>query len=135
MKLKLKAYSPSDSKTGFEYGTMVLKDNILLEFIEDEIENVKFLKDKYGEHFFPIKPNTYVVEFLDETNEQYKVFKARININNSLPIYFYVKLSPTEKQQLKWMNKQKWIQKGNNLWIVLPFIVSILGLLIMYIVS
>lgn len=128
MELKLKAYSASNNNICFEYGTLILKNNILLEFIDNE--NVNFLKSQHGEHFFPIKPNTYNVVFLDETDEQYGGFNAKININNSLPIYFYVKLSPPEKQQLKWMNKQKWIQKGNNVWYVVTAILTIIGLYI-----
>lgn len=131
MELKLKACSASNSNICFEYGTLILKNNILLEFIEEE--NVNFLKTQYGEHYFPIKPNTYDVIFLDETDEQYKNFNAKININNSLPIYFYVKLTPPEKQQLKWMNKQKWIQRPENTWKFIVYItatiLTVIGLL------
>lgn len=133
MVLKLKAYSPSSRDMIFEYGTMVLKNNILLEFIEDD--NISLLKREYEKHYFPIEPNKYDITFLDETDEQHKSFDAKINIKNSLPIYFYVKLSPPEKQQLKWMNKQKWIQKGNNVWIVIPIIISLIGLLITYLIA
>lgn len=128
MELKLKACSASNSNICFEYGTLILKNNILLEFVEEE--NVNFLKNQYGEHYFPIKPNTYDVIFLDETDEQYKSFNAKININNSLPIYFYVKLTPPEKQQLKWMNKQMWIQNNNNVWYVITAVLSIIALYI-----
>jgi len=99
MKLRLKAYSPSDSKTCFEYGTMLLKNHIFLELIEGE--NIGFLKMKYGEHYFPIKPSTYSVTFLDETNENYKNFKATIRIKDSL--LFYLKLNPIQKIKLKWI--------------------------------
>lgn len=130
MELKLKAYSPSTDYL-FEYGTLILKNNILLEFIEDE--NIKFLKDQYGEHYFPIKSKKYDAIFLDESDEQYKNFDAKINIDNSLPIYFYVKLTPTEKQQLKWMNKKYWIQIPDNTWKFIVFaigtILAVIGLL------
>jgi hypothetical protein len=129
MILRLTACSAKNSNSEhLVYGTMVLKDNILLEFIEEA--NVNFLKIQYGEHFFPIKPNTYDVIFLDETDEQCKSFNAKININNSLPIYFFVKLTPSEKQQLKWMNKQKWIQKDNNVWYVITAILTLITLYI-----
>ena len=133
MKLKLKAYSPQgNSSVSFIDGTMNLKGNMLVKFIENT-ENIHLLKNKYGQHLFPIEPNTYTVNFLNEINKHHENFKATIHIKDSF--MFYVKLNNFEAQQLKWMNKQKWIQKGNNIWIVLPFIVSILGLLITYIVS
>lgn len=127
MVLNLKAYS-ADTNYDFEYGTMVLKDNILLEFIEDD--NIGILKREYESHYFPIEPNKYVVIFLDETDKQYKSFNAKINIKNSLPIYFYLKLTPSEKQQLKWMNKQKWIQKDNNVWYVITAILTLITIYI-----
>lgn len=131
MVLKLKAYSPSSRDIIFEYGTMVLKNNILLEFIEDD--NIGLLKREYEKHYFPIEPNKYDITFLDETDEQHKSFDAKINIKNSLPIYFYVKLSPPEKQQLKWMNKHYWIQKPENTWKFIVFvtgtILAVIGLL------
>lgn len=99
MKLRLKAYSPSDSKICFKYGTMVLKNNIFLELIEDE--NIGYLKMKYGEHYFPIKPNNNSVTFLDEINENHKNFKATIRIKDSL--LFYVKLNLIQNFQLKWI--------------------------------
>ena len=110
---------------------MPLKNNLLLEFIEDE--NIGILKRDYESHYFPIKPNKYDVIFLDETDEQHKTFNAKINIKNSLPICFYVKLSPPEKQQLKWMNKQYWVQKPDNTWKFITYIattiLAIIGLL------
>jgi hypothetical protein len=106
MKLRLKAYSPSDDKTCFEYGTIVLKNNIFLKLIEGE--NMGFLKMKYGEHYFPIKPSIYSVTFLDETNENHKNFKATIRIKDSL--LFYVKLNLIQKTILKWMLKKYDIQ-------------------------
>lgn len=127
MELKLKACSTSNTKSYFVYGDMILKDNLLLEFVEDE--NIGILKREY-ESYFPIKPNKYDVIFLDETDEQYKIFNAKINIKNSLPIYFYVNLNPLKKQQLKWMNEQMWIQKGNNAWYVITAILTIIGLYI-----
>ena len=99
MKLRLKAFSPSDSKTCFEYGTIVLKNNIFLKLIEGE--NIGFLKMKYGEQYFPIKPSIYSVTFLDETNENHKNFKATIRIKDSL--LFYLKLNRIQKFKLKWI--------------------------------
>ena len=132
MKLKLKVCSSSNGNYCIVYGYMILKDNLLLEFIEDE--NIGILKREYESHYFPIKPNKYDVIFLDETDEQHKSFNAKINIKNSLPIYFDVKLSPTEKQQLKWMNKQNWIQKPDNTWKFIIYItttvLAIIGLII-----
>lgn len=94
-------------KYQLEYGTMVLKDDILLKFIENT-ENINFLKMKYGEQYFPIKPNTYTVNFLNEINEHHKNFKATIRIKDSL--LFYVKLNLLQKTKLKWMLKKYDIQ-------------------------
>ena len=105
MKLKLKAYFP-DANNNFEYGTMVLKGNIILKFIEGE--NIGFLKMKYGEHYFPIKPNTYTVNFLNEISEHHKSFEATIRIKDSL--LFYVKLNLFQKTILKWMLKKYKLQ-------------------------
>jgi|TARA_R110000868_G_scaffold33215_3_gene120841 hypothetical protein len=131
MELKLKVCSDSKGNSYFIYGYVTLKNNLLLEFIEDE--NIGILKRDYESHYFPIKPNKYDVIFLDETDEQHKTFNAKINIKNSLPICFYVKLSPPEKQQLKWMNKQYWVQKPDNTWKFITYIattiLAIIGLL------
>lgn len=105
MSLKLKAYFPDTNNT-FEYGTMVLKGDILLKFIEGE--NIGFLKMKYGENYFPIKANTYTVNFLNEINEHHEIFKATIRIKDSL--HFYVKLNMFQKTKLKWMLKKYDIQ-------------------------
>jgi maltooligosyltrehalose synthase len=130
MKLKLRACSP-EANCNYEYGTMVLKDNIILEFIEDE--NIGYLKMKYGEHYFPIQPNTYTLTFLNEINEHHKNFKATIHIKDSFMLN--VKLNNFEVQQLKWMNKQHWIQKQNNVWIIIPIILTLIGLVITYLTA
>ena len=131
MELKLKVCSDSKGNSYFIYGYVTLKNNLLLEFIENE--NIGILKRDFESHYFPIKPNEYDVVFLDETDEQHKTFNAKINIKNSLPIYFYVKLSPPEKHQLKWMNKHFWVQKPDNAWKVIAFIIgSIIGLATLY---
>ncbi|CAH0336674.1 hypothetical protein FVB9288_02385 [Flavobacterium sp. CECT 9288] len=107
MKLKLKAYSPLNNNWNLEYGTIVLKGDILLEFIEN-VENINFLKIKYGEQYFPIKPNTYTILFLNEINDYHKNFAATIRIKDSL--LFYVKLNLIQKTILKWMLKKYDIQ-------------------------
>ena len=132
MKLKLKACSPSNGKICFKYGTMVLKGNILLKFIEDG-ENIQFLKSQYSPSLFPINPNTYTINFINEINEHHKNFQATIQIKDSF--LFYVKLNNFEKQQLKWMNKQHWIQKENNIWIIIPLILTLTGLIITYLIA
>lgn len=130
MKLKLKACSPLNTNWNLEYGTLVLKDNILLKFIENT-ENINFLKMKYGEQYFPIRPNTYTVNFLNEISEHHENFKATIRIKDSL--VFYVKLNWLQKQKLKWMHKQNWIQKPENIWKFIVFvtgtILAVIGLL------
>ena len=133
MKLKLKAYSPQgDSSISFIYGTMNLKGNLLVKFIENT-ENIHHLKNKYGQHLFPIEPNTYTVNFLNEINKHHENFKATIHIKDSF--MFYVKLNNLEVQQLKWMNKQHWIQKQNNVWIIIPIILTLIGLVITYLTA
>lgn len=97
--MKIKACLPT-TNANFEYGTMVLKDNILLKFIEDN-ENIHFLKSQYSPSLFPIKPNTYTVNFLNEINEHHKNFQATIQIKDSF--LFYVKLNPIQKFKLKWI--------------------------------
>lgn len=122
MKLKLKAYSPQvNSNISFVDGTMCLKDNILTEFIENT-ENIHLLKVKYGEHLFPIKANTYTVNFLNEINEHHESFKATIRIKDSL--VFYVKLNCIQKQKLEWMLRHKWIQQSGNLWKFIVFTIT-----------
>jgi hypothetical protein len=125
MKLNLKAHEPhKNNRFSSCYGTMMLKDNKLLKFIEDD-ESISYLKLKYGHHFFPIKPNVYIVDFLDETNENHKTFKAIIQIKDSFS--FYVKLNWFQKNKLKWMHEIFWIQQPENLW---KFIVFTSGFII-----
>jgi hypothetical protein len=106
MILKLKAYSVLNSDWNIEYGTMILKNNILLEFIESK--NIGFLKMKYGEHYFPMERNTYTVNFLNEINDYHENFEATIRIKDS--ILFYIKLNLFQKTKLKWMLKEYYIQ-------------------------
>ena len=88
MKLKLKACSPSNGKICFKYGTMVLKGNILLKFIEDG-ENIQFLKSQYSPSLFPINPNTYTINFINEINYILNQFPLEKNKVDKYQLYFF----------------------------------------------
>jgi hypothetical protein len=108
MELKLKAFVPSEKlMINLCYGTMILIGNKVVKFIDDK-STKDFANQNLSKEIFPIKQNTYTLEFLDKYDKNISLFNATIQIKDGFK--FYVKLNSIEKFQIKWMLKEYDIQ-------------------------
>lgn len=108
MELKLKVFVRNEKlMISFCYGTMILIGNKVVKFIDDETTK-SFANQNLSKEIFPIKLNTYTLEFLDKYDINISQFNATIQLKDGLK--FHVKLSLIEKFQIKWMLRKYDIQ-------------------------
>lgn len=126
MELKLEAYLKfGNSGYTLPCGTLILRNNKLVKFIEHS--NTGFLKSEFSEDLFPIKLNTYEVEYLHKYNYISEVHNATIKIKDDFK--FYIKLSRINKFKIQWMSFVYWSKNPENLIKVIGLSVAIITLL------
>lgn len=126
MELKLKVFTEYNNNHSTEVGEITLLNNEFVK-LKEEVENCAYL-NFINPDTLPIKRNTYTVNFLDKYHENYEGYNVSIQIKDSFLLF--AKINWHQKIKLKWMNKQHWIQKGNNVWYVITAILTIVGLYI-----
>lgn len=121
MELKLKAdLKFGDSGNSFPCGTLIIINNKAVKLIEHP--NTNFLKSEFSKDLFPIKPNTYEVEYLHKYNSISEVHNATIQIKDGLK--FYVNINRKGNFKIKWMSLVYWSKQPENTWKILIFIIA-----------
>ena len=105
MQIKLKASITIGPEYSTHIGNMTIKDSEIVKFEKTKNSHIiEYFSDK----IFPIKRSEFEIKFLDEFDDEFKLFNAFININGSLRVG--VRLSYFEKIKLKWMLNKYLIQ-------------------------
>lgn len=105
MIIKLKANIPISPEFFTHIGNITIKNSEIVKF--EKTENSQII-EFFSNYIFPIKRSEFEIKFLDEFDDEFKMFNAFINIKDSLNVR--VKLSYIEKIKLKWMLKKYLIQ-------------------------
>jgi hypothetical protein len=114
MELKLKVFTEFNNNHSTDIGEITLLNNEFVK-LKEEVDNCAYL-NFINPGTLPIKRNTYTIKFLDKYHENYKGYNLSIQIRDSFLLF--AKINWHQKIKLKWMNKQYWIQKGNNVWLL-----------------
>ncbi len=126
MELRLEVDLKLDnSGNTFPCGTLILVNNKVVKLIEHS--NTNLIKQEFSKEAFPIKPNTYEVEYLHKYNLISEVHNATIQIKDGFK--FYTKLSQNEKFKIKLMALVDWCRKPKNIAKVVGVIIAILTLI------
>jgi hypothetical protein len=130
MELKLKAdLKFGGSGNSFPCGTLIIINNKAVKLIEHS--NTDFLKSEFSKGLFPIKPNTYEIEYLHKYNSISEVHNATIQIKDGFK--FYVNINRKANFKIKWMSLVYWTRQTENTLKVLAYItgtiIAVIGLL------
>lgn len=121
MKIKIKANIPISQEFYTHIGNMTIKNHQIVKFEKTENSHIiEYFSDK----IFPIKRSEFEIHFLDEFDDEFKMFNAFINIKDSLKVG--IKLNWFEKIKLKWILKKYRIQNPENQWKLIIFITATL---------
>ena len=128
MKIKLKANLPITKEYKTLIGDLTIKNFEIVKF--EKTENFAIV-EHFNNKIYPIKRSEFEVKFLDEFDEESKMFSALIKIKDSLKVG--VNLNWFEKIKLKWILKMYRIQNPENQWKFIIYItatiISIIGLI------
>lgn len=105
MKITLKAYLPISNEHYTHIGDITLKNSELVKF--KRTENYEIV-EQFSNKIFPIKRSEFEIHFLDEFDDEIKIFNAFIKIKDSLKVG--VKLNYFQEVKLKLMLKKYLIQ-------------------------
>lgn len=123
MKIKLKANIAIGPEYCTHIGNMTIKNFEIVKF--EKTENSHII-EYFSDNIFPIKRTEFEIKFLDEFDDEFKMFNAFINIKGSLRVG--VRLSYFEKIKLKWMLNKYLIQsKEIKIEILKHFIIASFG--------
>ncbi|MBA0883669.1 hypothetical protein [Flavobacterium undicola] len=121
----------SDSGCDINSGRIIIFDNKIVKFIQnEEQEHNQSLLDIQDIKIIKSNKATYEVEYINRHDIYQNKYNAKITITNGSS--FYVKLNFIERLKIKWMIKNHWIQKGNNITIVITLVIAIISTIIAY---